>query len=1346
MKSSLKCLAEFGLRSPLIMLGCLVFAGTAAAQTNTLTVSPLQLTFTGALGSFFPQPLTISVVSGSVPITITPSSAAGWLGVSSTLITATATPQKVGVVINPVVLTPGNGYDGTVTLSGPGVSSVVVSVTLNVTSGSSGVAYTASPTSLSFSSTVGGPQQSAPLTIATTNATSTPVIAQAVMNSGSGWLSVSPQGGSVISGGPLRFTVFAAPGNLGVNTYTGAINVYANGASTPSLSIAVTFTLNPQATGLLAANPSPLSFNFANPFAPAQNQTLTISTTSSLVETVTVSTTPSNSWLTVGGNSVSTTVSISANFPAQVSVGVNPSGLSSISYTGQIALTGPDLGSFMVPVQVSVGSAASSPLTATPNPINFAIPTGDDSNFNQQLTVSLTQDIFSSVQFAATVSQPSGQTWLSVNPTTLQTAGVSANVVLTVTADPAGLSSGMYDTSEVILTPTGSGAPLTIPVNLSLGSLPTLTLTPSTLNFVYQTGTALPPAQTLDLTSAGASLDFSVSASSAGGWLSASAPSSSTSSTPGDPTPLTVQVSPNGLQPKMYQGTIQVASSVASNSPQTTSVNLLVTNAAVLTANPGVVTFNYQNQSAALPPQSIVNLTSSGNQIPFSASFIPNNGGSFVALSLTEGTTPQAIAVSVNQAQLATLTPNMYQGTIQIYSPDAGNTSTNIPVTLIVGNNTVLIPSQTFMTFEYEVGKALPASQTLTLTTSGTPLTYNATASSTNCGNFLSVSNSGGTTPGSVTVSINNPGTNAGTCNGTIIVTAAGAENSPIAIPVTLNVSATSLLNVSPAFVSLTTPVGTSPSSQTVALASTDATPIEFNVTSNANGGNWLLVQLTNGSTPQNLALGFQTSSLAVGTYNATVTVTPTGIAAMPIVIPIQVVVTPTASATAAPLSLSFTQLPGGSTPLPQTLRITSSTPGLSFLASASVITPTGGNWLNLATGASTTTPASLAVSVDGSNLPQADYSGLITILVPGATPSALVVPVTLHIGSTQSLTLSSNNLSFTSSVGATTPPAAQTVMVTSSGTAVNFTVSASQGLFTVNPTSGTTPQTLSIGLNATELAGLPASATPYAGTITVSSSAGTQVINVSVTVQPLPAPVVTSVLNAASDLPGSISPGEIISIFGTNIGPSTPQGLTLTSAGTVATTLGNTTVTVNDVEAPLIYVSSGQINAIVPYEISGQATANLVVNSNGTPSATLPLGVAATAPAIFSLSQGGNGQGAILNHDFSVNGSGNPAAKGSTVLIYATGEGVLSPQPATGSVTSSSGPTYPVPVATPITVTIGGMTAQILYAGESPGLVSGVLQVNVKIPPNVGSGSQPVVLTVGSASSSAQNITVAVQ
>jgi uncharacterized protein (TIGR03437 family) len=387
-----------------------------------------------------------------------------------------------------------------------------------------------------------------------------------------------------------------------------------------------------------------------------------------------------------------------------------------------------------------------------------------------------------------------------------------------------------------------------------------------------------------------------------------------------------------------------------------------------------------------------------------------------------------------------------------------------------------------------------------------------------------------------------------------------------------------------------------------------------------------------------------------------------------------------------------------------------------------------------------------LAVSVDGSNLPQADYSGLITILVPGATPSALVVPVALHIGSTQSLTLSSNNLSFTSSVGATTPPAAQTVMVTSSGTAVNFTVSASQGLFTVTPTSGTTPQTLSIGLNATELAGLPASATPYAGTITVSSSAGTQVINVSVTVQPLPAPVVTSVLNAASDLPGSISPGEIISIFGTNIGPSTPQGLTLTSAGTVATTLGNTTVTVNDVEAPLIYVSSGQINAIVPYEISGQATANLVVNSNGTPSATLPLGVAATAPAIFSLSQGGNGQGAILNHDFSVNGSGNPAAKGSTVLIYATGEGVLSPQPATGSVTSSSGPTYPVPAATPITVTIGGQTAQILYAGESPGLVSGVLQVNVKIPPNVGSGSQPVVLTVGSASSSAQNITVAVQ
>jgi uncharacterized protein (TIGR03437 family) len=1346
-KSFLKDRSEFGLFPAIVIFTCLGFIGTASAQTNTLFVTPPQLNFTGVPGQIFPMSVTAQVASGSVPITITPTSAQGWLGVSSNLVTVTATPLTIGVEINPVALAPGDDYDGSITFSGPGVTTAVVNVILNVTSGASASAFTASPATLSFSSTVAGPQQSTPLSITTTNSALTPVTIQTTTTDGSNWLTVSPQSGSVASGAGLGITVFANPGNLPVNSYTGAINVFASGSSTAAVSIPVSFKITAQATGPLAANPSPLSYNFVNAGAPAQSQTLTVSTTSSLVETVTLTPSPVSTWLSVGGNSVSSSVVVTANAPAQVSIGVNPSGLIASSYSGQITLSNSDLGTFTVPVQVNVGSATSSPLSATPDPINFSVSSGNVAAVSQQLTVTHSPSGFSDVTFTASAGQPTGQSWLSVTPLTPQIVGPAGTVTLTVSANPQTLSPGTYDTSEVLLTPSDGSTPLTIPVNLTVGGSASISLSQTNLAFDYQTQTAAPPVQTLEVTSSAASLGLTVTPSSSG-WLMVTPISAETSATPGAPTPLTVQVNPVGLQPNTYQGTIQVASSGASNSPQTTNVTLVVSNQAVLTPNPGNVIFTYQHGSATLPPPQTVTLTSSGNQTPFSGSFIVNSGGNFVNVSASTGTSPGAIILSVNPTQLATLAPGSYQGTLEILASGAGNSPINIGVVLIVGSNPVLTPSQTNFTFNYEVGKALPVNQTLTVTSSGTPLTYSAVTTSTNCNNFLSVANPSGATPGTIALLINASDAPVGTCNGAVTVTAPGAANSPLIIPVSLYVSNGSLLNVTPAVVNLTTQVGTSPASQTISLTSTDpSTPVAFNVASTANGGNWLQSLLSGGTSPQNLTLGFQTASLAAGTYDGAVTVTPTALGSTPTVVPIQVVVTSSVSSAATPSSLTFTQPLGGVTPQSQGIQVTSSTPGLSFTASASVSTPSGGNWLSVVPGpGSATTPGSVAVSVNGANLGEGTYSGTITVLVPNATPSVLLVPVNFTIGPSLNFSASPNNLSFTATVGATTPPAAQTVMLASAAGAVAFTTSTSSSLLSVNPTSGTTPQTISIGLNEAALAALAASSTPYTGTVTVSSALGSLAINVSVTVEAAVGPAVNAVVNAASSVAGAVSPGEIISIYGTNIGPSTPQAFALTSSGTVPTTIGGTSVTFNNVPAPLTYVSGGQVNAIVPYEVSGSATAAVVITLNGVASPAISVNVAATAPAIFSTSQGGSGQGAILNQDSSVNSASNPAAPGSVISIYATGEGALTPQPATGSVTPSSGLTFPVPVATPINVTIGGVPAQINYAGEAPGLVSGVLQVNAVIPAGVASGAQTIVLTVGSATNSQQTITVAVQ
>jgi uncharacterized protein (TIGR03437 family) len=269
-----------------------------------------------------------------------------------------------------------------------------------------------------------------------------------------------------------------------------------------------------------------------------------------------------------------------------------------------------------------------------------------------------------------------------------------------------------------------------------------------------------------------------------------------------------------------------------------------------------------------------------------------------------------------------------------------------------------------------------------------------------------------------------------------------------------------------------------------------------------------------------------------------------------------------------------------------------------------------------------------------------------------------------------------------------------------------------------------------------------------YSGNVQVSSGAGAvQTVKVTLTVSPAGTPVVLAITSGASLQPGAVSPGEIVTIFGNGIGPVTPATGTsfIPTNGTVLTTLANVTVTFNNVPAPLIFVSQGQINAIVPYEVAGQTSVPVIAKNNGVASASFTVPVVAVTPSIFALSENGSGQGAILNSDLSVNGTSNPAAAGTTVAIYATGEGQLVPAATTGCITGAKLP-LPKPVATPVTVTIGGQPASILYAAEAPDLVCGVIQINATIPSGVSSGPQPLSLTIGTSSNTSQAITVAVK
>jgi uncharacterized protein (TIGR03437 family) len=245
------------------------------------------------------------------------------------------------------------------------------------------------------------------------------------------------------------------------------------------------------------------------------------------------------------------------------------------------------------------------------------------------------------------------------------------------------------------------------------------------------------------------------------------------------------------------------------------------------------------------------------------------------------------------------------------------------------------------------------------------------------------------------------------------------------------------------------------------------------------------------------------------------------------------------------------------------------------------------------------------------------------------------------------------------------------------------------------------------------------------------------------------PAPVLktTEVVNAAGYQGGAVAPGELVTIFaaGYGFGPAALVTDQLDSQGDFSTSLGGVQVLFDGVPSPMVYAVAGQVSAIVPFEVAGKAQTAMQyqynAGSGAVSSNTVMMPVAATVPAIFALNATGSGPGAILNQDFSVNSASNPAAAASVIQIFGTGGGVV----AGGATDGAPAPIALSWLATQPTATIGGLNAPVQYAGSAPGLVNGVIQVNLLVPAGLTSGPQPVVLTFGTAKSQA-GITVVVQ
>jgi uncharacterized protein (TIGR03437 family) len=237
--------------------------------------------------------------------------------------------------------------------------------------------------------------------------------------------------------------------------------------------------------------------------------------------------------------------------------------------------------------------------------------------------------------------------------------------------------------------------------------------------------------------------------------------------------------------------------------------------------------------------------------------------------------------------------------------------------------------------------------------------------------------------------------------------------------------------------------------------------------------------------------------------------------------------------------------------------------------------------------------------------------------------------------------------------------------------------------------------------------------------------------------------PYINAVTNAASyGFSGLITPGEIVVLYGSALGPSSLVAATVGSDGLYDTQLAETTVSFNGTPAPIIYTSATQVAAIVPYEItsttptSGPQAGQITVTATyqGESSTTIeefiPL-IMSSAPGLFTLDSTGHGQAAAINQDGTLNTATTPAKVGDVISLYATGEGQTTPPGVDGKLAA---PPYPKPNSS-VSLTIGGMPAQVQYAGGAPGEVAGMMQVNAQIPSGIQTGNAvPVVLQVVSA------------
>jgi uncharacterized protein (TIGR03437 family) len=984
-----------------------------------------------------------------------------------------------------------------------------------------------------------------------------------------------------------------------------------------------------------------------------------------------------------------------------VSGGSLPAGLSLNASSGVISgtpmtATGTPTPTFSVTVKDSVGA------TSSPQTLSIAVIAGPT---------------------ITTITLPGGEVGLAYSQTLTATGGTGTYSTWTVSSGslPAGLT--LNATTGAItgtpMTATGTPTPtFSVTVKDSAGS----TSPPESLSIAITAGvtvttTSLPNgtagvAYSQTLAATGGTPPYSNWTVSSGSLPAGLSLSASTGAISGTPTTATVTPTPSF--------NVTVKDSAGAISPaKTLSITIVPALSITTVSLPNGVLGTAYSQT----------LTATGGTPPYSN------------WTIATGSLPPGLSLNSSSGLISgtPTTAGGYPFTASV-KDSAGNTATSATITLTVTKVSITITYTGNYVFNLP-NTSPPITNTVTISASDGSAQPFTLAAGPSTAHWMTFSPTSGTTPATILLTATPAGLAPGVYPAPLEVTAPGTATNPTTIPVSLTVTGANLAATPSSLTFTYQPGGAAPAVQTLTL-----TPVVGNgpiaLTSVASNVSWLRVSSAV-SAPATLQVSVLPTGLTPATYAGEISISAAGSPSPSLVVPVTLTVSSLLQLTATPSSLSFDYQIGGQLPAAQTFTLSTND------TTVGVTVTSPGTWFS--TSFTAGNPDTVTVTVNPAGLGPGTYGTTIDVSAVGASNVA-AVPISLTVSNAGQLEVTPSQLSFTAALNGPAP-ASQAAMVTTGGAPVNFTATATANWLSVTPTSGTTPAALSISVNPAGLQNgtyigsvLLAPAVVSNGRRTAVPTGGGQMVTVTFKVGTgigVGAPTIAGVINAASGVLGTVSPGMIISVFGTALGPQTGAVYTVPPAGgTVATTLSGTQVLFDGVPVPLLYTQADQVNAIASFNLAGKASTVMQVAYNGLASAGVTLKVVPAEPGLFTANDSGTGQGAILNENASENNASNPAVPGKPIMLFGTGGGVTVPPSTDGSFNPL---TAADTLALNVTVTIGGQPATVNYFGPAPGLVAGVIQINAVVPSSTPSGPADVVVTINNVNSLA-GVTVAVQ